>query len=141
MNLFAIAVADRQRSDLVRGLSAAVFLSGGFGALASASRTRCRVPLDDLSGAAMILIGVTAAVWAGRRRCPYLLVGWLWYLGMLVPVIGLVPFGAETSADRFTYLPQIGIGLGSCGGRPICAAVGRIVAGCAASVRRWCWWF
>ena len=44
-----------------------------------------------------------------RRKCPYLLVGWLWYIGMLLPVIGLVPFGGQTAADRFTYLPQIGL--------------------------------
>ena len=40
---------------------------------------------------------------------PYLLVGWLWYLGMLVPVIGLVQVGAQAQADRYTYLPQIGL--------------------------------
>ena len=74
-----------------------------------------------------------------RRKCPYLLVGWLWYLGMLLPVIGLVPFGSEVAADRFTYLPQIGCALPWRGGRPICAARGRIAAGRAASARRWCW--
>ena len=43
------------------------------------------------------------------RQRPYLLVGWLWYLGMLAPVIGLVQFGTHGEADRFTYLPQIGL--------------------------------
>ena len=43
--------------------------------------------------------------------CPYLLVGWLWYLVMLLPAIGLVQFGAQAVADRFTYLPQIGLGI------------------------------
>ena len=42
-------------------------------------------------------------------KCPYLLVGWLWYLGMLVPVIGLVQVGAQAMADRYTYLPMIGL--------------------------------
>lgn len=44
-----------------------------------------------------------------RRRHPYLITGWLWYLGMLVPVIGLVQVGWQAHADRYTYLPQIGI--------------------------------
>ena len=46
-----------------------------------------------------------------RGKFPYLLVGWLWYLGMLVPVIGLVQQGQQGMADRFTYLPQVGIAL------------------------------
>src|SRR5208283_904329 len=45
------------------------------------------------------------------RKRPWLLVGWLWYVGMLVPVIGLVQFGAQAEADRYTYLPQIGLTL------------------------------
>ena len=47
-----------------------------------------------------------------RRQAPYLLVGWLWYLGMLVPVIGLLQVGGQSMADRYTYLPQIGLVLG-----------------------------
>ena len=46
---------------------------------------------------------------AWRRRYPYLLVGWLWYVGMLVPVVGLVQAGSQAMADRYTYLPQIGL--------------------------------
>jgi tetratricopeptide (TPR) repeat protein len=61
-----------------------------------------------LAGAAA-LAGVTAGVLALRRPCPYLLVGWLWYLGMLVPVIGLVQVGRQARADRYTYLPLTGI--------------------------------
>ncbi len=49
-----------------------------------------------------------AVVWLGWRR-RYLAVGWLWYLGMLVPVIGLVQVGAQARADRYTYLTQIGL--------------------------------
>src|SRR5205823_6385135 len=48
------------------------------------------------------------AVREARRR-PYLLVGWLWYLGTLVPVIGLVQVGEQAMADRYTYVPLIGI--------------------------------
>ncbi len=51
-------------------------------------------------------ISVAAIVW--RRRFPYLLVGWLWFLGMLVPVIGLVQVGDQSRADRYMYLPLIG---------------------------------
>lgn len=55
------------------------------------------------------LAGVTLlALWQLWRR-PYLLVGWLWFLGMLVPVIGLVQVGAQSMADRYSYLPSIGL--------------------------------
>jgi protein O-mannosyl-transferase len=57
----------------------------------------------------VLLAGVTAVVWIRRRKNPYLLVGWLWYLGMLVPVIGLLQVGLQAMADRYTYLPQIGL--------------------------------
>lgn len=62
-----------------------------------------------LSGALVLLALVSWAVWRARRRKPYLLVGWLWFLGMLVPVIGLVQVGDQLSADRYTYLPSIGL--------------------------------
>ena len=67
------------------------------------------LPTWQAAAAALILAGVTLAAFGQRRRRPYLLVGWLWYLGMLVPVIGVVQFGAQAEADRFTYLPQIGL--------------------------------
>jgi protein O-mannosyl-transferase len=56
-----------------------------------------------------LLLSVTALTFAARRRWPYLLTGWLWYLGMLVPVIGLVQVSIQARADRYTYLPQIGL--------------------------------
>ena len=56
-----------------------------------------------------MLAGVSAAALVWRRRFPYLFVGWFWYLGMLVPVIGLVQVGSQAMADRYTYLPQIGL--------------------------------
>ena len=62
-----------------------------------------------LGGAALVLAGITVlAGWAGRRR-RYLAVGWLWYLGTLVPVIGFVQVGAQSMADRYTYVPLIGL--------------------------------
>jgi protein O-mannosyl-transferase len=59
--------------------------------------------------AAAVLIFVTAIVFVRRRQNPYLIVGWLWYLIMLVPVIGIVQVGLQGHADRYTYLPQIGL--------------------------------
>jgi len=61
-----------------------------------------------LSGAAILLAITIAAVYFGRRR-KYILFGWLWYLGTLVPVIGIVQVGAQAMADRYTYIPLIGI--------------------------------
>jgi tetratricopeptide (TPR) repeat protein len=59
--------------------------------------------------AALILVALTAAALVGGRRWPYLAVGWLWYLGTLVPVIGLVQVGSQALADRYTYIPLIGV--------------------------------
>jgi tetratricopeptide (TPR) repeat protein len=58
---------------------------------------------------AAILIAISVAVWLGRKRGPYMLVGWLWFLGTLVPVIGLVQIGHAAMADRYTYFPAIGV--------------------------------
>jgi tetratricopeptide (TPR) repeat protein len=62
-----------------------------------------------VAGATLVLIG--ASVWAIRAapRHPYLCVGWLWYLGTLVPVIGLVQVGSQPMADRYTYIPLVGL--------------------------------
>ncbi|HXX41193.1 MAG TPA: tetratricopeptide repeat protein, partial [Chthoniobacterales bacterium] len=57
----------------------------------------------------LFLLLVSVGVVAGWRKHPYLLTGWLWYLGMLVPVIGLMQVGNQAMADRYTYLPQIGL--------------------------------
>jgi tetratricopeptide (TPR) repeat protein len=59
--------------------------------------------------AAVFLICVTWVIYSLRRTRPYLLVGWLWYLVMLLPVIGIVEVGLQGHADRYTYLPHIGI--------------------------------
>ncbi len=68
-----------------------------------------RLPVLEISLAFVILVGITAASFCFRKRAPYLITGWLWYLGMLVPVIGLVQVGWQGHADRYTYLPQIGL--------------------------------
>jgi protein O-mannosyl-transferase len=66
-------------------------------------------PIWKPLAALLLLVGVSVAVVIGRRKFPYLFVGWFWYLGMLVPVIGVVQVGAQAMADRYTYLPQIGL--------------------------------
>lgn len=68
-------------------------------------------PVWAVAGALLLLAGVSIAVVVWRRRHPYLLVGWLWYLGMLVPVIGLIQVGDQARADRYMYLPLIGLSL------------------------------
>jgi tetratricopeptide (TPR) repeat protein len=67
-------------------------------------------------GAVLLIVTFTAAALLLRRRSPYLLAGWLWYLGTLVPVIGLVQVGNQALADRYTYFPQIGMLLAVCWG-------------------------
>lgn len=62
--------------------------------------------------AALCLIGlgvVSALIYRAHKARPYLVVGWLWYLGTLVPVIGLVQVGSQAIADRYTYIPLIGL--------------------------------
>ena len=62
-----------------------------------------------VAACALLVAGVTAAAIGLRRRAPYLTFGWLWYMGTLVPVIGLVQVGAQSMADRYTYVPLVGI--------------------------------
>jgi hypothetical protein len=66
-------------------------------------------------GALLILLTISLLVLERRRR-PYLLVGWLWFLGTLVPMIGLVQVGRQAMADRYAYLPLIGIFIMVCWG-------------------------
>ena len=68
-----------------------------------------RLPVWEISLALIVLVGITAAAFVFRKQAPYFVTGWLWYLGMLVPVIGLVQVGWQGHADRYTYLPQIGL--------------------------------
>ena len=87
------------------------------------------------SGLALVVI--TAGVWLLRHRSPYLVFGWLWYLGTLVPVIGLVQVGSQEMADRYTYVPLIGIFVGLVWGLSDCLnrlAAGRIYAASLATL-------
>ncbi len=70
---------------------------------------RGSLPLWLAGASSLALLMVTVAAVRVRKSYPYLVTGWLWYLGMLVPVIGLVQVGGQAHADRYTYLPQIGL--------------------------------
>ena len=66
-------------------------------------------PLTQVVFSAALVAGFSvAAVWL-RRRHPYVFVGWFWFLGMLIPVIGLVQVGFQAMADRYSYLPLVGV--------------------------------
>jgi len=67
------------------------------------------IPIAAIASAAGLLILLSWLVWRARHLTPSLLIGWLWFLGMLVPVIGLVQVGRQAMADRYTYLPHIGL--------------------------------
>jgi hypothetical protein len=71
-------------------------------------------PRDHLNNwlvliAALLILGITGIALIIRRKRPYVAVGWFWYLLMLTPVLGIVQAGRQAHADRFTYLPQIGL--------------------------------
>lgn len=67
------------------------------------------IPFWKPLAAAALLVCVTAAVFRGRNRFPWLITGWFWYLVSLVPVIGIVQVGPQSMADRYTYVPLIGL--------------------------------
>jgi protein O-mannosyl-transferase len=67
------------------------------------------IPAWQMIGAEFLLIAITAFCFFQRKTRPYLLVGWLWFLGTLVPVIGFVQVGGQTMADRYFYIPSIGL--------------------------------
>ena len=66
-------------------------------------------PLWQVLVAAGLILGISMLVWVARRRHPYLLGGWLWYCGTLVPVSQVIQTGAHAMADRWTYIPSIGV--------------------------------
>jgi hypothetical protein len=70
-----------------------------------------RVAASDLAGSLLVLLTITAVVLRSRTTRPYLLVGWLWFLGTLVPVSGIIQVGMQAMADRYTYIPMIGIAI------------------------------
>ncbi len=103
--------------------------------------------------AAYLLCVITALVVMRMRRQPYLFTGWFWYLGTLLPVIGLMQVGIQSMADRYTYVPMIGITLaltwGACdlarGWRPrkfALPAIAAVALACCAwlTLRQIAWW-
>jgi tetratricopeptide (TPR) repeat protein len=77
------------------------------------------LPLWNVLISVLILIIITAIVLYFIRKAPFLFVGWFWYLGTLVPVIGFVQVGIQAMADRYTYLPSIGISMMLAWGVPL----------------------
>jgi tetratricopeptide (TPR) repeat protein len=65
--------------------------------------------LRDTLLSILLLSTISLGVFVSRKKRPFLVTGWLWYLGMLVPVIGLVQVGIQSHADRYTYLPHLGL--------------------------------
>jgi tetratricopeptide (TPR) repeat protein len=85
------------------------------------------IALWKVAGALLILALISAGAIFARRKCPALLAGWLWYLVMLIPVIGILQAGDQAMADRHTYFPEIGL---------FCMAVFGLSAGSSLSYGR-----
>jgi len=66
-------------------------------------------PLAEVLLASGLLAGISILAWRQRRHYPFLLTGWLWYGGTLLPVIGLIQVGEQSMPDRYTYLPSLGV--------------------------------
>ncbi len=66
-------------------------------------------PLWKVACSLLVLLAISALAWRARRRRPYFIVGWLWYGVMMLPVIGILPGGVNPGADRYMYLPQVGL--------------------------------
>jgi tetratricopeptide (TPR) repeat protein len=79
---------------------------------------RAPLPPWQVASSALILIGLSAYVVRNARRAPYLLIGWLWFLITLAPVIGVVAPARYSMADRFTYVPLIGLAIMAAWGIP-----------------------
>ncbi len=106
------------------------------------------LPIGSVAAAALALVVLSWLFWRARGTCPGVLMGWLWFFGMLVPVIGLVQVGGQAMADRYTYLPHIGLFIAAVYGiqtlasrwqikTPVLATVaGVVLAACLATTQR-----
>jgi tetratricopeptide (TPR) repeat protein len=101
------------------------------------------LPPWEVALAGTLLAGLSALVFWQRRKRPWLLMGWLWYLVMLLPVAGLIQAGRQAHADRYTYLPQIGIYVAVtwlvAGWRVSRVALGGLMAGSLAALMFCAW--
>jgi hypothetical protein len=66
-------------------------------------------PMAEVLLAGGLILGISAVLFVKRGRYPFLLIGWLWFVGTLVPVIGLAQVGEQSMADRYTYIPSLGV--------------------------------
>jgi protein O-mannosyl-transferase len=66
-------------------------------------------PVWEIAAASLLLVSISCVAVIKAREMPFLIVGWLWYLGTMVPVIGLVQVGSQSMADRYAYIPLIGL--------------------------------
>jgi tetratricopeptide (TPR) repeat protein len=119
------AIAVLAQGDAVRGLELGIGARLGNAALSYieyAGKTLWPVSLSvyyphpgsglpawQAVGAVVLVLGLTGGALAQSRRRPWIPVGWLWFVGMLVPVIGLVQVGGQAMADRYSYAPSIGL--------------------------------
>jgi len=105
-----VAFGDRLANAMV---SAAAYLGKFFWPfnLAIGYPRPAHWPAITVAGATLLVLAITALALGQWRRRPWLPVGWFWFLGLLVPVIGLVPVGIQAMADRYTYLPILGLQL------------------------------
>ncbi len=78
-----------------------------------------QIPMWLVAGAMMLIVTITTFVILKVKRLPYLFVGWMWYLIIVLPVIGIVQVGNHSMADRYTYLPLIGVSLMLAWGAPL----------------------
>jgi len=92
------------------------------------------VPAWAAVAAAVLFLAITAAAIVLRKRAPYLLIGWLWFVGALVPVIGLVQIGGQAIADRYTYFAYIGLSIAMAWGAMALPFSQRALAGAAATI-------
>src|SRR5262249_8518216 len=69
------------------------------------------IPVWQAALGIVLFAAISLAAFVLRRKAPYFLTGWVWYIGMLVPVIGIVQVGIQAHADRYMYLPQLGLSL------------------------------
>jgi tetratricopeptide (TPR) repeat protein len=105
------------------------------------------LPLWKVLGSGLVIVLTTTLIVRARRRSAFLAVGWFWYLIALLPVIGLVQVGMQTMADRYTYVPSVGIfiavvwGMGEALTRwrlpktPAALGTGLVLAGCVILTR------